>query len=237
MAQSSMVQSVLKALDILQLAGESRNGMRLNEIAEALDMKKTTAHNLIRSLRARGFLEKDAANRFSPGPALATLAATRHRNSMLTAATAEFRELNRRFPRAVLTLSELTPSSIQTRLRMSPDRPGELQYPRERVVMPYVTPTAIVLQATGSNAGAFEHNYSFEEYGIGQWKKLEDFLEIKRRVHECGYSMRDHGDGRLAVAFAIPENFALGFSVDQYSDELFEQIKQAAAEFHRKIQE
>ena len=117
-----MVQSLLKAIDILRLIAGSENGMRLNEIAEAFDMKKTTVHNLIRTLRARGFLEKDSANRFIPGPAVQELASMRIRSRMLACAGAELRKLSRRFPEAVLTFSEITPSTVICRLRMSPDR-------------------------------------------------------------------------------------------------------------------
>lgn len=231
MPQSAMVQSVLKALDIVQLAAESQDGMRLNEIADALGMKKTTAHNLIRTLRARGYLEKDAANRFFPGPALTALAATRQRSALLTAAAAEMRKLQKTFPQAVLTFSELTPGSIQTRLRMSPDRPGEMQYPRERIVMPYISPTAICLQATSANAGMFEQNYSFAEFGAGYWGSIDKFLEARKQVHSCGYYLRENENRRLAVAFAVPENFALGFSASDFRPDIMDQIKLAADGF------
>ncbi len=98
MAQSNLVQSLLKAIDILRLVAESEDGMRLNEIADAFSMKKTTAHNLIRTLRARGFLDKDASNRYVAGAAIQELASLRSRSRRLTAAGKLLRQMARRFP-------------------------------------------------------------------------------------------------------------------------------------------
>ncbi len=43
MANSDLVQSVVRALDIMKLVAASSRGMRLNEIAAAADLNKTTA--------------------------------------------------------------------------------------------------------------------------------------------------------------------------------------------------
>lgn len=74
MPRSDMVQSLLKALDLLRAVAESPDGLRLNELAERFSMSKSTVHNLLRTLRARGFLEQDAAGRWSTGPAVQELA-------------------------------------------------------------------------------------------------------------------------------------------------------------------
>ena len=64
MPHSELVQSLLKSLDLLKLISLKNSGVRLNELAAETGIKKTTLHNLLRTLCARGFLVKDNANRF-----------------------------------------------------------------------------------------------------------------------------------------------------------------------------
>ena len=181
MPNSDMVQSVLKALDILRAATEAPNGVRLNELAEAMDLKKSTAHNLIRTLCARGFLVKDSANRFLPGVAIQELARLSRTNIALNEATKQLRLLRKAFPKATLTFSELAPNAIHCRLRMSADRPGEVQHPLECLYTPYVSATAVCLQATGSNASEFERT-SPSRTRRRPWKISKIFWLKKKRV-------------------------------------------------------
>lgn len=235
MAQSDMVQSLLKAIDILRLIAGSENGMRLNEIAEAFDMKKTTVHNLIRTLRARGFLEKDSANRFIPGPAVQELASMRIRSRMLACAGAELRKLSRRFPDAVLTFSEITPSTVICRLRMSPDRPGELQHPTSLLFTPYLSVTALCLQANGLNGADFELNFPYEEYGAKYWESESACAAGKEAARRTGCCVDYVPGSRLAAAFYITENFALGVRINQPEERAMESIAAAAGEFREHL--
>lgn len=230
MPKSEMVQSVLKALDLLRAATEAPNGMRLNELAAAVDLKKTTAHNLVRTLCARGFLVKDAANRFVPGVAIRELARHGKNNAVLAEASRQMRELGLCFPAAVITFTELTPAAIACRLRLSPDRPGELQHPLERLHAPYVSVTAVCLQATGSNAAEFERTFPFQEYGVARWKTNDSFLKEKAAVRRRGYCMQRHL-ARLAIAFPVPENYALGFSMENPPDDFPKAVKARVAVF------
>jgi len=52
------VQSVLRALDILAVVSSSDRGEPTHYLARALDLNEKTAHNLLRTLVHRGFLEK-----------------------------------------------------------------------------------------------------------------------------------------------------------------------------------
>lgn len=231
-----MVQSVIKALDILRAATEAPNGMRLNELAEAMDMKKTTAHNLIRTLCARGFLVKDSASRFLPGVAIQELARLSRSNITLNEATKQLRELRRAFPKAVITFSELTPNAVLCRLRMSPDRPGEIQHPLECHFTPYVSPTAVCLQATSANAAEFERRFTFQEYGASRWGADENFLAEKDRVRKNGYAINQY-TGHLAIAFAVPENFAIGFSMESAPEHILSALQTKVEHFRQAIRD
>lgn len=237
MAQSNLVQSLLKAIDILRLVAESEDGMRLNEIANAFSMKKTTAHNLIRTLRARGFLDKDASNRYVAGAAIQELASLRSRSRRLTAAGKLLRQMARRFPQAVLTFSEATPGAVVCRLRMSPDRPGELQHPPSQLFTPYLSATALCLQANAPNGTELELNFPFEEYGRKFWPDPADYLKTRETIRREGVCRNVNGGKLLAMAFYVPENFALGISMDSGMEKNLPELMEAAEAFRRKLRD
>lgn len=213
MAGSNMVQSVLRAIDIMQSIARASDGLRLVDIEAECGLKKTTAHNLIRTLMARGFVEKDDRNRFLLGESILGLASIHSERRSLMAAEKLMWLMNAEYPDATLTFSELTPSSIVCRLRMSPDRPGEMQRPLNQSFAPYISQTAICLQATAVQAAALEDNYPFEEYGAGRWGSLAEFQKALREVQQKGSSHVKRGR-RLVAAFPLPDNFTLGFCLD-----------------------
>jgi DNA-binding IclR family transcriptional regulator len=53
-----MVKSVLKALDILNLVGNSDRELTISQIANNLGMNRTSVYRLVQSLEARGYLTK-----------------------------------------------------------------------------------------------------------------------------------------------------------------------------------
>jgi DNA-binding IclR family transcriptional regulator len=58
-----LAPSVKKAFDILKVISSSRGGIRLNEIAKALDIAKSTVHGIIAILEEVGAVRKDASTR------------------------------------------------------------------------------------------------------------------------------------------------------------------------------
>ncbi len=58
-----LAPSVKKAFDILKVISSSRGGIRLNEIAKALDIAKSTVHGIIAMLEEVGAVRKDASTR------------------------------------------------------------------------------------------------------------------------------------------------------------------------------
>ena len=60
-----MIKSLLKAIDILELFTREKPILSLSEISEALEMHKSTAHNILATLVYRGLLEKKEDSRFN----------------------------------------------------------------------------------------------------------------------------------------------------------------------------
>lgn len=54
-----MIQSIKRAFDILEYISSNGNMVRLNDIAAALNLKKTTVHNFLYSLKELGYIEQD----------------------------------------------------------------------------------------------------------------------------------------------------------------------------------
>lgn len=215
MPQSELVQSVLKALDVVALLSASGAGMRLNEIAPALDCKKTTVFNLLRTLAARGYVVKDGMNRYALGPAIIEIGRQQLRHGVLVRGAERMRLVHKFFPGAVLTFTELTPTAAVCRLRMSPDRPGEIQRPLDRAFPPYTSVSAICLQAFSSTAREFEKNYPFEEYGLARWGTREAYLQNKARIREQGYYLSERHAAGVHIAFVLTDNFVLGVAQDE----------------------
>ncbi len=212
MPSSELVQSVIRALDMLSAVAASPNGLRLNDVAQATGVKVTTAHNLLRTLAARGYVYKEDNGCYCLGSAVYELAQRNDRQAMVVRAAAALPRVAELLPEAVLTFSCLTPDAARCILRMSPDRPMEVQRPLELVFHPYISATAICLQATAPNALQYEHQWRFEECGVGCWKNLEEFMAVKNRVRMDGHYIR-LDEGKVAAAFAVADNYALGISL------------------------
>ena len=57
------IQSLERAISILNLFRSTRNSLGISEMAGALNLAKTTVHGLVSTLEINGFLKKDAATR------------------------------------------------------------------------------------------------------------------------------------------------------------------------------
>ncbi len=68
-----MIKSVAKALDILNLFSSEEPRLSLGEIAQRLNIPKTTAHNLVSTLMRYGFIEKTDDERYALGTAIVAM--------------------------------------------------------------------------------------------------------------------------------------------------------------------
>ena len=63
----TLIQSVERALDILEFVGNSAKPVRNSEIAEYLNVSAATANNIIRTLYIRGYLNQHRGGRYTLG--------------------------------------------------------------------------------------------------------------------------------------------------------------------------
>ena len=71
-----MINSVLKAIEILRLFNHNRPFLGLNEISTQLGYPKTTIHALLNTLASQGFIEKSGKGFYALGTAIISLTQT-----------------------------------------------------------------------------------------------------------------------------------------------------------------
>lgn len=54
-----MIQSVRRTMEILQYIAQNGNNVRLQDIAQSLQLEKTTVHNFLKSLTELGYIQQD----------------------------------------------------------------------------------------------------------------------------------------------------------------------------------
>lgn len=186
MANSDLVRSLLRGIDILHAVAQSERGLRLSEIAEIIGAKRPTTHNLVRTLCERGFIEKNSAALHFLGPGIYELLRLNASNGVIRKSQGVLRDLSRQLPEATITLAELTGDEIQIRLRVDSHREGTIRHPLNQSFPPYCTASGLAYQAFLSDEGfkKISDNHPFEEHGRPLWgdqAKLESFLEKSRK--------------------------------------------------------
>lgn len=167
MPRGELVLSLVKALTLLEAVGAAEDGLKLAEVAEKTGMKATTAHNLLRTLASRRFLEKDGLSRYRLGRSFWVLSKRQRYSRRVGALSGLLSSLSAEYPDAVVTFAEFSGFDIAVRLRLSPDRPGEIQEPVDRTLPLYGSATGLVFCAFADQddrAILFER-FPFEEFG------------------------------------------------------------------------
>src|SRR5882757_6229444 len=88
MPHNELIQSLLRAVDVIELVAQSERGLSVGEVCNSLGLKQPTAHNLIRTLIARDFVEKTTSPvRYRLGPAVTRLAEERQSHTVVRQAS------------------------------------------------------------------------------------------------------------------------------------------------------
>jgi DNA-binding IclR family transcriptional regulator len=204
MPGSELVRSLLRGLDVVDLLARSDGGLRLADVARALGLKAPTAHNLLRTLAARRFVEKEEPGLYRLGTELGELARLHGSRSILRRAEGALGELFASYGDATVLLCEATGGEVAVSLRIAPERPGLVERPRGRTMHPYGSASALVFQAfwTEEERGAFRVRHPFWEFGAHLWRdegRLDRFLA---GVRKRGYAAPRVKDLALFVVAA-----------------------------------
>ncbi len=230
MANSDLVLSVAKALDVLQYLVSQPDGCRLRDMAAHFGMKTPALYNILRTMTDRGFLRKSANGRYVPGETLHRIADQLPDN--LAKEEKLLSELHRKYPAAVITLAEISSHAIICLRRISPDAPDMIQVPVNRSFPPYSGVTGLV---TVSNSGMsdweLENRWPFEEFGTGEWESREKLLAAVAKCREDGFAIKQRNSA-LTLALALSDGRTLGFAMPdcdlKHGAKFLKEIRKAA---------
>ena len=205
MANNDLVNSLLKGLDILHLVGGNADGMRVSEIAETLGWKVPATHNLVRTLLARGFLEKRNGNILYVGPELLDIASRQRDGSLTAAAEQELQQLHELMPAGVVVFGGATAQEMRQVFRISSERPRVLQRLSGDVFHPYASASGLAGLAFAEEPARMqmEERHPFAEFGAHLWQNravLETYLAEVRK----GKTAVSPFDSEMFFRVAVP---------------------------------
>ena len=191
MPRNDLVQSLTRALDILELVSRSEGGITLRDLCRQTQLKAPTAHNLARTLVARGFLEKLASPpRYRLGPAISSLSLLASSDSLLRRAPDLLKSIHAQLENASVVLAQPIGGEVVKVMRLGSERAAIVQFTRQ-VMPPYSTASAIIYQAfAGDEArAAYRARYPFYEHGAATWSSERTFDDALALTREQGVAV------------------------------------------------
>lgn len=201
MPRSELVQSLLRAVDVIELVAQSERGLSLGEVCNSLGLKQPTVHNLIRTLVARDFIEKTVNPvRYRLGSAVMRLAEERASHAVVQQAAIVLRELFERLrtslpaklhpqEEASISFAQHVGGEVVMLLRLRVQRPGVLERPK-LVMSAYQSASPICFQAfwSAEERDSYRKRHPFLEQGTPIWKSRDHLEQYLGRVREQGYA-------------------------------------------------
>lgn len=194
MANSDLIGSLVRAMDILKLIGSSPAGCRIGDICTAMKLKPPTVYNIVRTLSAGGFVER-RSGALRLGREFRRLAGAGEGFLLEDAAEAELLSLYQRIPKGTTIFGIATREGVKQTHRISFDRPGVIQNLPNEIMHPYATAAGLLGLAFADEESFLQQNekWPFAEFGAHLWKSrvdLELFLEQVRK-HKMAFSPFD----------------------------------------------
>jgi DNA-binding IclR family transcriptional regulator len=204
----SDISSIIKAVNVLNEVASSRGGLRPTEIADALGVKLTAAHNIIKTLVSCRMLEKSPdAPVYCIGPNVADIYAKSIDNDEIRLMRTKMQKLAsvKGLGKAVLTWSQISGGEIRVRLRLAPENNGIPQAQLSSNLNLYSNATGLVALAYCSTDRIEElrFRYPFHEYGARLWKDHDELGSYIKSVREKGYAVLPFSDEKF-IALAVP---------------------------------
>lgn len=191
MKEGNLVQSLVRGLRILQRVGQSGDGLRLKDIATELGVKTPTAHSLLKTLVHEGFLERNGGQRYHLGRALQQLVQQGQDQGFQAELEQAVQSLGARLDCTTITYAVFTGAELQVRLRVSPDRPGELQRPGHQTFSAYGSASCLAFLAFAGEEERlqFMEVHPFYEKGVTLWQSLDALERYLAGVRDQGVAV------------------------------------------------
>ena len=187
MPGNELVQSLVRAIDILSLIAEREEGVRLNELTTLTGLGKTTIHNLLRTLRFKGFVCKDRFERYHIGPALRNLCIRNQQKEQLERIAEAMQMIVDELPACVVTLCGLEGYELFIKKRLTSEGMNSIQNTSQPLPI-YGTASGICLLANHYASEELLKHYPFADYGSPYWKDHESFVTALEEAQRTGFA-------------------------------------------------
>ncbi len=209
MEKAAPVQSVRKALDILDLvveAGISSSSASLSALAEKMAMPRNSVHNLLKTLVACGYVEQRERGMYSAGIKCRQLVRLSRFESPAAreAITARMRKFANDQGEACLLVSLVNGERVVISY-VDCDQAVRVSHATIEKIPFYEKPTGRLLAAI---AGDLELQQILQRHGLpgAQWNDINDEQSLRDELAELrrqGYCQVDHENGLAALACPV----------------------------------
>jgi DNA-binding IclR family transcriptional regulator len=185
-----MVQAISRALKIVRLVSESENGLRLYELADIMELKRTTVYNLAATLVKEGMLVKMSDCSYQLGSLLEELASKQGQKSMKLNLEKKLLDLHKIYPESSIIYSEAKCNDIRVKIYIPSGVGAKVQNAVNMQINPYNTVCGLfyfgllpddILQE-------IKRKYPFEYWGMDYWKGTQFFKKIVQKSLKDGFS-------------------------------------------------
>jgi DNA-binding IclR family transcriptional regulator len=213
-----MVQSINRAFEIVRHVAASRDGIRLQDLANLCGLKKTTVYNLAETLVSEGMLCKDGNLRYRLGELVTELHMRKGGRRDLQRTASILAELHVRFPAAEITFTELGERDIFSRLLFTAGQPGKVRFTDGMTFNPYVTVCGILYFAftPAERLIGLQMRNPFGFMGAEVWGSQEAFQERVETARRWGWAE--------APTLTDPKMIKIGVPVRFVNDDLISAI-------------
>ncbi|MBO4490098.1 MAG: hypothetical protein J5944_01920 [Lentisphaeria bacterium] len=191
MANNDLVGSVVKAMALVKITASAPDGLKMNELAEAANLKTMTCFNLVRTLIAGGFLEK-INGRLYVGSEISRLSGNRFQTGFFRQAEYALLKLNRLWPRATVIFAVPGPCGMEQTHRISFDHPGVIQRLNNEMMPPYASAAGLLGLAFIEDEDVrirIEEKYPFSEFGVNLWKSRKALNAFLARCRKNSFAV------------------------------------------------
>ncbi len=186
MAETKPVQSLLRGVEVLRLLVGAQHGMRLQELAQLMELKTPTVHNIVKTLSIAGLVEKLSSNHYAATLSLVELGDAVRHNRQHVEIEKLMRQLATTHKQAVINYARPSQTALAVVLRMSPDQPRVMQYPSGRQYPLYASATGLAFLSFASQEDvcAMREYHPFHDRATHHWKspaELDSYLSKQRK--------------------------------------------------------
>lgn len=185
-----MVQSISRALKIVRLVAESERGLRLFELADKMELKRTTVFNLAATLVKEGMLNKACDSSYQLGNMMEELSRRQGQKSMKLNLGKKLLDLHKLYPESSIVYSEANSNDIRAKIYIPPGSGTQIQNADNMQLNPYNTVCGLLYFGLLPDdiLQEIKRKYPFEYWGMDYWKGIQSFEKAVEKSLKNGLS-------------------------------------------------